>query len=47
MFSTYFFQIKFENRQSEFLLHDAEFMSTLAFVLGDNNAGILFSFTCL
>ncbi|XP_078370059.1 alpha-mannosidase 2C1-like isoform X2 [Oculina patagonica] len=30
-------QIKQGNRRSEFLLHDAEFMSTLAFVLGDTN----------
>jgi len=30
-------QIKQGNRQSEFLLHDAEFLSTVAFVLGENN----------
>ena len=46
IFLNLFFQIKQGNRQSEFLLHDAEFMSTLAFVLGDNNPGLIVSFTC-
>ncbi|PFX33378.1 Alpha-mannosidase 2C1 [Stylophora pistillata] len=33
-------QIKRENRQSEFLLHDSELMSTLSFILGGNNADL-------